>query len=1327
MQFIGRQQWLDTFRQYVAQPQGVIWRITGQPGIGKSTLLRRLEQDCAVEGQQHPNIWLDVENFTPAHGLDVLTTMAGAAQYFDTEKANKGLKEKVGEGFKTVTGGLVSTLELAKDFIPGGELAAGAAKVVVGLGENLAGNAAQISERQAAAHPELYLLNALAAAGAKLRKPVCLVDTYEHILRADLKIKSRLLLEFKQAREGQEKEWLLSVWLGNLFEYLHNQGWCVVLMGRSVPRSKSEDQLPRFSRDEILAAVKTRPALASYIPAQQTALSDILSQLSFGGNPLWLYVAMNLLENLLAEGKDLMQLAQQPDYLQGCFEQPNPLDIDSYEGIEHGSCKLSLISTMTRPIAGLEEQAWKIALPRVLDKGVVQQLFEPQQANAILHNFTLAGVFRLSGQQFTLHEEIRDLLLAYAKSKGWLETEETRALHGKLWEYLNQLYGAKEENYPAIWMLEAIYHRIFSGVGLIASGIKPNEFWWEFSGSTLFSLAKKWQKAKALPNLSAAEVNALQDELIEQKRSLYEAIGSEIVDKLSEDLRNSVIASAWEIQYWEQRVANYGLAGDYSILSIIQDKPEVQIQTIDDMLQRFGDSVFPKVQAQCAIALFNKGVALGEKLNDPQGAIAVYDELLRRYGASTLDAVQVKCAKTLVNKGWALGEKLSDAQGAIAVYDELLHRYSASTLDTVQVQCAKALFNKGWTLGKQLNDPQGAIAVYDELLQRFGASTLDAVQEWCATALYNKGVTLSEKLNDPQGEIAAYEELLHRFGASTLDTVQVQCAMALFYKGVTLDKKLNDPQGAIAAYDELLQRCGASTLAAVQAQCAKALYSKGWTLGEKLNNPQDEIAVYDELLHRFGASTLDKVQEPCAKALVNKGVTLGEKLNDPQGAIAVYDELLHRFGASTLDAVQAQCAKALFNKGWTLGGKLNDPQDEIAVYNELLHRFGDSTLDEVQEPCVKALVNKGVTLGNRLNDPQGAIALYDEVLRRYGASTLDAVQVQCAMALYSKGWTLGEKLNNPQGEIAAYDELLQRCGASTLAAVQEPCAAALVNKGVTLGEKLNDPQGAIAVYDELLHRFGASTLDEVQAQCATALYNKGVTLDEKLNDPQGAIAVYDELLRRYGASTLDAVQAQCAKALFNKGLTLGNQLNDPQGAIAVYDELLQRFGAFTLDAVQVQCAEALFNKGVTLGRLSDLTGALTCYDELLAHYGDSDNASIQDQCTLALANMPESLLVLGQREAAIQRMHQVLARVDTNSQEYAVMYFLLWLAEAETTIHGVLTVIHALAPEVKFTWDWSDIRPYVDKLPEPRKTQAECFIAFFEQYQDRASLERCLA
>lgn len=70
------------------------------------------------------------------------------------------------------------------------------------------------------------------------------------------------------------------------------------------------------------------------------------------------------------------------------------------------------------------------------------------------------------------------------------------------------------------------------------------------------------------------------------------------------------------------------------------------------------------------------------------------------------------------------------------------------------------------------------------------------------------------------------------------------------------------------------------------------------------------------------------------------------------------------------------------------------------------------------------------------------------------------------------------------------------------------------------------------------------------------------------------------------------------------------------------------------------------------------------------------------------------------------------------------MHFLRWIAVPETPQQTILNVIRELPADVKFAWSWNEIRPLIDKLPEPRKTQASHFIAFFEDHQDVERLER---
>ena len=72
--FVGRADWLKRFEALKQAEAGAVMRITGQPGIGKSSLLRQFEWHC--EHNKHPYVWLDFDGVEPQQGLDILTDLA---------------------------------------------------------------------------------------------------------------------------------------------------------------------------------------------------------------------------------------------------------------------------------------------------------------------------------------------------------------------------------------------------------------------------------------------------------------------------------------------------------------------------------------------------------------------------------------------------------------------------------------------------------------------------------------------------------------------------------------------------------------------------------------------------------------------------------------------------------------------------------------------------------------------------------------------------------------------------------------------------------------------------------------------------------------------------------------------------------------------------------------------------------------------------------------------------------------------------------------------------------------------------------------------------
>lgn len=160
---------------------------------------------------------------------------------------------------------------------------------------------------------------------------------------------------------------------------------------------------------------------------------------------------------------------------------------------------------------------------------------------------------------------------------------------------------------------------------------------------------------------------------------------------------------------------------------------------LDELIARFDEAPELDLRERVAVALFNKGVVLGEN-GDSQGEVAAYDELIARFGEATEQALREQVATALFNKGVTLGEG-GDSAGAVVAYEELIERFGEAPEVLLREEVGRALFNKGNRL-RAGDDSAGAIAAYDELIERFGKAPEWALREPVAKALVNKGSTL---------------------------------------------------------------------------------------------------------------------------------------------------------------------------------------------------------------------------------------------------------------------------------------------------------------------------------------------------------------------------------------------------------------------------------------------------------------------------------------------------------------------------------------------------------------------------------------------------------
>ena len=335
---------------------------------------------------------------------------------------------------------------------------------------------------------------------------------------------------------------------------------------------------------------------------------------------------------------------------------------------------------------------------------------------------------------------------------------------------------------------------------------------------------------------------------------------------------------------------------------------DAAIAACDDVIERFGRSDAPALQAQVAMALLNKGVAQEER-GDADAAIAACDDVVERFGRSDALELQAPVAVALVGKGVAQEER-GDADAAIAAYDDVVERFGRSDALELQVQVAMALFNKGVAQGER-GDADAAIAACDDVAERFGISDALELQAPVAMALFNKGVAQGER-GDADAAIAAYDDVVERFGRSDALELQVRVAMALVGKGVAQVER-GDANAAIAVWDDVVERFGRSDTPELQAQVAMALVGKGVAQGGR-GDADAAIAVWDDVVERFGRSDAPALQLPVAMALVSKGAAQVER-GDADAAIAACDDVVERFGSSDAPKLWVPVAMALVGRG----------------------------------------------------------------------------------------------------------------------------------------------------------------------------------------------------------------------------------------------------------------------------------------------------------------------------------------------------------------------------------------------------------------------------
>jgi tetratricopeptide (TPR) repeat protein len=106
-----------------------------------------------------------------------------------------------------------------------------------------------------------------------------------------------------------------------------------------------------------------------------------------------------------------------------------------------------------------------------------------------------------------------------------------------------------------------------------------------------------------------------------------------------------------------------------------------------------------------------------------------------------------------------------------------------------------------------------------------------------------------------------------------------------------------------------------------------------------------------------------------------------------------------------------------------------------------------------------------------------------------------------------------------------------------------------------------------------------------------------------------------------------------------------------------------------------------------------------------------------------LSNDVELALVQGDMARFQTRMAALSLQVTPQTQLFVILPFFVWLANPVQGWGNLMTAIDEVAPEVTFTWDFTDVLPAITRLDTSTQKVAQHFIDFFEGRIDRVTLK----
>ncbi|MDR1424836.1 MAG: tetratricopeptide repeat protein [Azoarcus sp.] len=745
-------------------------------------------------------------------------------------------------------------------------------------------------------------------------------------------------------------------------------------------------------------------------------------------------------------------------------------------------------------------------------------------------------------------------------------------------------------------------------------------------------------------------------------------------------------------------------------------------------------------------------------------AAAVYDEIDRRFGRDPSPAVRERVAAALNAKALTRRDE-GRHEEAFAILTEIDRRYGAAADPSARFEVVLALGHKSEMLDS-LGRYDEANAVSREVVRRFARDNY-GIRQAAMDALIERVWRLRSNKRS-EDEIAILAWLSEGFGAAADVASRRKIARALVDRGEAL-ARLGRFGEAIAVYEDAARRYGAETDRRLLGEAVRALVDKGEALGQQ-GRYEKELALYVDIERRHGTNVgerdsewVDPLDWEVSRARVNAVTSLlmlgrnREALRQVKVASSRYDVgngvlpfLVWLADSRTPFETVRRRARALdFDDHhwlfrWSadvirpLLDRLPEPRRTqarcLAAFYEAHHdretlddclggaaRVGASETAAAEAVSLDELGRRALLLLHRGKQEESA-AVFDEIECRFGQDEEAAIRTRFAEMLFGRARYRSDK-EPPEEAIAAFDDIVRRFADDPVGMARFQALFALSGKMEKL-VSLNRFDEADAAHAELVRRFAQDEDDTVRVSAANNLYNYAWALKVKGRFGE-ALAVYGEIDRLFSGDGANMAPVFVADALVGRGDILALQGRFEE-AITAYDEAERRLVGKTAPRLHGKAAEAFVSKAAMWGQLGQPERELALYAEAEERYpAGEDGFYLKEEVARARVYALPPMLALGRAEEAILRAKAI--QTDAESHYAAFMPFVLWLTDASAQPGPVRDAVREFGDIGLFLLRWpSGFRPVIASLPEPRQTQALCFVAYLGRHHDIRKLDACL-